>query len=64
MYVFQYFSGRMLHEIALNESIRYAEGDHVEDWLNTLLCLDATKVPKISSGCPSPDSCDLYYVNR
>ncbi|XP_067937796.1 RNA cytidine acetyltransferase-like [Watersipora subatra] len=56
--------GRVLHEVSLNESIRYAEGDHVEAWLNQLLCLDATKVAKISSGCPSPDSCELYYVNR
>lgn len=30
-----------------------------------LLCLDATNtVPNISSGCPTPDSCELYYVDR
>ncbi|XP_060086378.1 RNA cytidine acetyltransferase-like [Ylistrum balloti] len=57
-------SGRVLHEVTLNESIRYANGDPVEKWLNDLLCLDATTVPRISSGCPLPETCDLYYVNR
>ena len=56
--------GRVLHEIVLNDSIRYANGDHVEKWLNDLLCLDATNVSRITSGCPVPESCDLYYVNR
>jgi len=56
--------GRTLHEITLNESIRYAPGDEVERWLNHLLCLDATVVQKLSSGCPLPENCDLYYVNR
>ena len=53
-------NGRILSEISLNESIRYSPDDSVEDWLNQLLCLDATIVPKFSSGCPVPDSCDLY----
>ncbi|RMX60078.1 hypothetical protein pdam_00004498 [Pocillopora damicornis] len=56
--------GRSLHEITLNESIRYAPGDEVERWLNHLLCLDATVVQRLSSGCPLPENCDLYYVNR
>ena len=56
--------GRILHEVSLNESIRYANEDPVEKWLNELLCLDATSSPKILSGCPVPSSCDLYYVNR
>ena len=38
--------------------------DPVEDWLNKLLCLDATVVPRINSGCPLPENCDLYYINR
>ncbi len=38
--VFQ--GGRSLREITLNEPIRYAAGDRVEKWLNSLLCLDAT----------------------
>lgn len=56
--------GRSLHEITLNESIRYAPGDEVERWLNHLLCLDATVVQRLSCGCPLPENCDLYYVNR
>jgi N-acetyltransferase 10 len=50
--------------VTLNESIRYSGGDAVEKWLNDLLCLDATNIPRTMSGCPVPDSCDLYYVNR
>ncbi|KAL4224487.1 N-acetyltransferase 10 [Mactra antiquata] len=57
-------SGRVLQEVVLNESIRYANKDPVEKWLNDLLCLDATDVLKISSGCPLPELCELYYVNR
>ncbi|XP_031340043.1 RNA cytidine acetyltransferase isoform X2 [Photinus pyralis] len=57
-------TGRTLHEITLEESIRYKPGDSVEAWLTKLLCLDATSVAPILSGCPPPDSCDLYYINR
>ena len=57
--------GRSLAELTLEESIRYSPGDPVEAWLNGLLCLDVTSgVPPLASGCPPPDSCDLYYVNR
>ena len=52
--------GRLLWELTLNESIRYANRDVIEKWLNELLCLDATVVPRISSGCPVPEDCDLY----
>ncbi|EGS22106.1 uncharacterized protein CTHT_0016220 [Thermochaetoides thermophila DSM 1495] len=58
--------GRSLKEITLSEPIRYAQGDNVEKWLNTLLCLDAT-LPrsKISTtGCPDPSQCELLHVNR
>lgn len=54
--------GRTLYEVSLNESIRYKPGDAVEKWLNQLLCLDAT-VPPVS-GCPPPQDCQLFYVNR
>ena len=54
----------MLHEVTLNESIRYATDDPIERWLYDVLCLDATSVPRVISGCPVPASCDLYYVNR
>ena len=43
---------------------RYKPGDAVEEWLNKLLCLDATVVQPLSTGCPSRNDCDLYYVNR
>ena len=56
--------GRVLHEVTLTESIRYSDKDPVEKWLNDLLCLDATEVPRITSGCPLPELCDLYYVHR
>ena len=50
--------------MSLNESIRYRNGDAVEAWLNHLLCLDVNLAPPIPSGCPSPENCDLYYVDR
>lgn len=55
---------RSLREIKLEEPIRYSPGDNVEKWLNHLLCLDATIVPKANQGCPHPSKCELYYVNR
>ncbi|KAK9313007.1 GNAT acetyltransferase 2-domain-containing protein [Lipomyces starkeyi] len=60
---------RILREISLNEPIRYAPGDPVENWLNKLLCLDATLPQSISSAggkktFPHPTECQLYYVNR
>ncbi|KAJ6667103.1 hypothetical protein lerEdw1_017081 [Lerista edwardsae] len=57
-------SARTLHEVSLQESIRYAPGDAVEKWLNDLLCLDCLNITRIISGCPLPETCDLYYVNR
>ncbi|KAI9783462.1 MAG: killer toxin resistant protein [Peltula sp. TS41687] len=61
-----YSGGRTLREITLSEPIRYAAGDAVEQWLNKLLCLDAT-LPRSNSnkqGCPHPSQCQLLYVNR
>ena len=56
---------RVLREIKLETPIRYAAGDKVESWLNKLLCLDATVLPKaIHQGCPHPSTCELFYVNR
>lgn len=61
-------SGKMLQELQLNESIRYAPGDEVEKWLNDLLCLNCCQIsPEYSirgGGCPLPEACELYYVNR
>ncbi|XP_043584732.1 RNA cytidine acetyltransferase [Bombus pyrosoma] len=56
--------GRQLHELTLEESIRYKPGDSVEQWLCDLLCLNATTNTPILSGCPPPDMCQLYYINR
>uniref|UniRef100_T1IXW1 RNA cytidine acetyltransferase n=1 Tax=Strigamia maritima TaxID=126957 RepID=T1IXW1_STRMM len=58
-------AGRLLHELQLDESIRYLPGDDVEKWLTDLLCLDATiSAPLMTYGCPLPEDCDLYMVNR
>jgi N-acetyltransferase 10 len=62
-------SGKVLHELTLNESIRYAAGDPIEKWLNELLCLNCTVSSPTSylikgGGCPVPDACELYYINR
>ena len=62
-------SGKILHELQLNESIRYANGDLIEKWLNELLCLNCcqqviTPELKLKRSCPIPESCDLYYINR
>lgn len=56
--------GRQLHELTLEESIRYKPGDSVEQWLCDLLCLNATTNASVLSGCPPPDMCQLYYINR
>nr|XP_033329080.1 RNA cytidine acetyltransferase [Megalopta genalis] len=56
--------GRQLHELTLEESIRYKPGDSVEQWLCDLLCLNANTNTPILSGCPPPDLCQLYYINR
>lgn len=56
--------GRQLHELTLDESIRYKPGDFVEQWLCDLLCLNVTTHAPIISGCPPPDMCQLYYINR
>uniref|UniRef100_A0A7E4UYI6 RNA cytidine acetyltransferase n=1 Tax=Panagrellus redivivus TaxID=6233 RepID=A0A7E4UYI6_PANRE len=55
---------RTLHELTLEESIRYKPGDDVESWLCRVLCLDATNEHRMLSGAPSPKDCELYYVNR
>lgn len=63
---FVHSRGRSLREITLSEPIRYAEGDSVEKWLNTLLCLDAASPSaKLNiPGCPHPSECELWHVNR
>ena len=62
-----FLGGRSLREIVLSEPIRYAKGDAVEKWLNSVLCLDAT-LPRSKAntlqGCPDPSQCLLLKVNR
>lgn len=60
LYCVWLLAARTLHEVSLHESIRYAPADPVEKWLNDLLCLDCLNIPRLVSGCPLPQSCDLY----
>jgi N-acetyltransferase 10 len=57
---------RSLREISLEEPIRYATNDKMELWLNKLLCLDCSEAisSRLSSGCPHPSECELFYVTR
>eukprot|EP00731_Ephydatia_muelleri_P006069 Em0003g317a len=58
------FAGRTLREVTLEEPIRYSAGDPVERWLHGLLCLDASSIRRVGVGCPPPQDCELYHVNR
>lgn len=56
---------RSLREVALTTPIRYSQDDEIEKWLNILLCLTPVSTSStLSSGCPHPSTCELYYVNR
>eukprot|EP00930_Biecheleria_cincta_P035076 TRINITY_DN24156_c0_g1_i1.p1 TRINITY_DN24156_c0_g1~~TRINITY_DN24156_c0_g1_i1.p1 ORF type:complete len:1049 (-),score=208.79 TRINITY_DN24156_c0_g1_i1:193-3339(-) len=56
---------RTVKELQLQEPIRYAPGDHIEAWLNRLLCLDAAQVPTLQlASMPVPSQCSLFLVNR
>ncbi|XP_064399699.1 RNA cytidine acetyltransferase-like [Halichondria panicea] len=57
-------TGRALRETSLSEPIRYSQGDPIESWLHTLLCLDVSCLPRVASGAPPPPDCQLYYINR
>ncbi|ETE70017.1 N-acetyltransferase 10, partial [Ophiophagus hannah] len=57
-------SARTLHEVSLQESIRYAPGDPVEKWLNDLLCLDCLNITRIISGCPLPETSSEIFLQR
>lgn len=55
--------GRSLYELTLEESIRYAPEDPVENWLNDLLCLNCTSASPLGltgGGRPLPEACELY----
>ena len=62
--VIEYLIGRVVRQLELKESIRYAENDAVERWLYDLLCLNVTELPPVLHVMPSLDQCDLFYVNR
>ena len=53
-----------MKEVKLNQAIRYADNDPIEEWLNKLLLLDATTVDMISTGYPNPEDLELFYINR
>ncbi|KAJ3721063.1 GNAT acetyltransferase 2-domain-containing protein [Lentinula raphanica] len=59
---------RTLNEVKLSTPIRYAPGDEIEKWLNTLLCLDvsssSSSAPSPFSSLPHPSLCTLYHINR
>jgi N-acetyltransferase 10 len=56
---------RTLREVKLDSPIRYSTGDKIEQWLNALLCLDATTSPRSAlHGTPHPSQCELFYVSR
>ncbi|KAK8812414.1 hypothetical protein WA158_007648 [Blastocystis sp. Blastoise] len=58
-------SGTLLHEVVLEEPIRYSLNDPIEKWLYKLLCLDCTSTQyRLKNGCPHPDQCQLYYIDR
>lgn len=58
-------SGRLLREVTLEEPIRYGPEDPVEQWLLSLLCLNAADhIPRVPPTLPHPDECELFYVER
>lgn len=61
----QLISSRLVHELTLDEPIRYKANDPIESWLTGLLCLDATiaELPW-TAGCPVPEDCQLFYIER
>ncbi|CCA70074.1 related to KRE33-Killer toxin REsistant protein [Serendipita indica DSM 11827] len=55
---------RTLKEIQLQTPIRYSSGDKIERWLNGLLCLDASTLPRSTIYSGSPKECQLFSVSR
>jgi N-acetyltransferase 10 len=55
---------RLLKEVKLEQAIRYADNDPIEEWLNKLLILDATNNENMLDTYPNPEELELYYVNR
>lgn len=55
---------RNLHQIELEQAIRYADNDPIENWLNKLLCLDSVKDSLTLTEYPSIEDCELYLVDK
>lgn len=53
---------RELHNLSLNEPIRYGKNDPVEAWLNKALLLDL-QTPAFKES-PLPGDCELYCLNK
>ncbi|EPR79922.1 N-acetyltransferase 10 [Spraguea lophii 42_110] len=49
-------------ELSMNSSIRYSKNDPVEKFLNYILLMNLK--PSKLIGCPSPNSCDFYMINK
>lgn len=60
-----FISSRLVNKLTLEEPIRYRANDPIEAWLTGLLCLDATIADlPWTAGCPVPEDCQLFYINR
>lgn len=57
-------AGMPFLEVRMEDPIRYALGDPVEDWLNRLLLLEATSAPPLRHQLPHPEDCELFLVNK
>ena len=51
--------------MTMTDPIRYTLNDPIEQWLNDLLCLNATEpVALTGTRLPHPSECEVYLVNR
>ncbi|KAF8269189.1 DUF699-domain-containing protein [Lactarius quietus] len=54
-----------LRKVKLDTPICYSAGDGIEQWLNKLLCLDATISPSSAlHSTPHPSRCKLFYISH
>ncbi len=44
--------------------IRYNLKDPVENWLNSLLCLDSAESKPLINSLPHREQCNLYFINK
>ncbi|KAI3382117.1 hypothetical protein SNEBB_009668 [Seison nebaliae] len=57
--------GNLIH-FKLNKSIRFADDDPIEKWLNNVLCLNSGIMKKYDNDVipVAPHQCELYEINR